>query len=247
MDDKIRPPKFGEIFSYVQVLQQSFTDHMDKNNFNKKCLETVNDISVPSFVLKKLDEMNHGTILINDVSHYDSIDIYEKLDFEQRNDDLYNSKEVAFMSKQECNLILKIEKLQDTLYTKRNDIIYEIINSISRLTCKEFIPTNAEKKNHIKYFVSSLIVHTSFLFRLFIFDDTTVSCPLKLIKKEDNNKWADALNIINHTDNCMISCRIRKDKKSCDSYAHLTKSHDKYHDIIKKFIDIVEKIMIEGK
>ena len=50
-----------------------------------------------------------------------------------------------------------------------------------------------------------------------------------------------------HTDNCLISCRIRKDKKSCDFYTHLTKSHDKYHDIIKKFIDIVEKIMIEGK
>ena len=84
MDDKIRPSKFSELFSYVQKLQKSFLDHMDKNHFNKKCLETVNDISVPSFVLEKLDEMNHGTTLINDVSHYNSIDIYENMDFEQR-------------------------------------------------------------------------------------------------------------------------------------------------------------------
>ena len=118
---------------------------MDKNNFNKKYLETVNDISVPSFVLKKLDEMNHGITLINDVSHYDSIDIYEKLDFEQRNEELFNSKELAFMSKQDINLISKIKQLQDTLYTKRKDIIYEIINSMSTHTCKEFIPINAEK------------------------------------------------------------------------------------------------------
>ena len=31
MDDKIRPPKFSESFSYVQELQKSFLDHMDKN------------------------------------------------------------------------------------------------------------------------------------------------------------------------------------------------------------------------
>ena len=70
----------------------------------------MNNISVPSIVLEKLDEMNHGTTLINDVSHYDSINIYEKIDFEQRNDELYNRKEVTFMTKQECNLILKVKK-----------------------------------------------------------------------------------------------------------------------------------------
>ena len=123
---------------------------MDKNHFNKKCLETVNDISVPSFVLEKLDEMNHGTTLINDVVNYDGIDIYDKMDFEQRSNELYSSKEVAFMTKQECNLILKVKNLQDTLYTKRNDIIYETINAMSKHIYKEFIQTKPEKKYPIK-------------------------------------------------------------------------------------------------
>ena len=49
------------------------------------------------------------------------------------------------MSKQERNHISKIKQLQDTLYTKRNDIIYEIINAMSKQTYKEFIPNNAQR------------------------------------------------------------------------------------------------------